>query len=467
MRLAILGGGPAGYAAAATAAHLGAEVTLIEDNQLGGNCTMTDAIPSKTLLTTADTMLKIAMAEEEGVDFARGFPEVNLRRTLARARAVALHQSRGVRERMDGMNVRVLPGHGVVTSSLTLTAHVEDQDIEVPFDALLVCTGASPFVPPFARPDGHRVLTTRQVFDVRALPEHLVVLGAGPTGCEFADFFSRCGSRVTLISARDQILPNDDPDLAEVLEEVFLRRGMDVIKNGRAAAIDTDENTCVRLVLEDGRELEASHVLLCIGMRPNTSNLGLEAAGVQFGDRGTLPIDEFCRTSVDNVYACGDVTGQIMLANTAAMHGRTAAMHALALPVDAVSYSGVAWCVFTRPEIAKAGLSERQARVDGIPVSVTKHLIRANPRAVMEGETDGIIKLLSDPDEGTVLGGAMVGLRASEVITTVALAVHAKLGVQDLAETAAVNPSMSESLQRAAEKAAEGMLGVSRVTLTS
>jgi NAD(P)H dehydrogenase (quinone) len=465
MRLAILGGGPAGYAAAATAAYLGAEVTLIEDNQLGGNCTMTDAIPSKTLLTTADAMLKISQAEEEGVDFARGFPEVNLRRTLARARAVALHQSRGVRERMDGMNVRVLPGHGVVTSPISLVAHVDDRDIEVPYDALLVCTGASPFVPPFAHPDGRRVLTTRQVFDLRGLPEHLLVLGAGPTGCEFADFFSRCGSRVTLVSARDQILPNDDADLAEVLEEVFLNRGMDVIKNGRAAAVDCEESDQVRLVLEDGRELDGSHLLLCIGMRPNTSDLGLENAGVNFGDRGTLPIDEFCRTNVETVYACGD--GQIMLANTAAMHGRTAAMHALGVAVDAVSYTGVAWCVFTRPEIAKAGISERQARIDGTPVSVTKHLIRANPRAVMEGETDGLIKLLSDPDSGTVLGGAMVGLRASEVITTVALAVHAKLGVQDLAETAAVNPSMSESLQRTAEKAAEGMLGASRVTLSS
>jgi dihydrolipoamide dehydrogenase len=262
MRLAILGGGPAGYAAAATAAHLGAEVTLIEDNQLGGNCTMTDAIPSKTLLTTADAMLKISQAEEEGVDFARGFPEVNLRRTLARARAVALHQSRGVRERMDGMNVRVLPGHGVVISADTLRTRVDDQDIEVHFDALLVCTGASPFVPPFARPDGHRVLTTRQVFDLRKLPEHLVVLGAGPTGCEFADFFSRCGSRVTLVSARDQILPNDDPDLAEVLEEVFLKRGMDVIKSGRAAAIDTEDGECVRLVLEDATTKRTRRKLL-------------------------------------------------------------------------------------------------------------------------------------------------------------------------------------------------------------
>src|SRR5690242_12209347 len=467
MRLAILGGGPAGYAAAATAAHLGAEVTLIEDNQLGGNCTMTDAIPSKTLLTTADAMLKVSQAEEEGVDFARGFPEVNLRRTLARARAVALHQSRGVRERMDGMNVRVLPGHGVVTSADALRTLVDDQDIEVQFDALLVCTGASPFVPPFARPDGHRVLTTRQVFDLRELPQHLVVLGAGPTGCEFADFFSRCGSRVTLVSARDQILPNDDPDLAEVLEEVFLRRGMDVIEGGRAAAVDTEDVDGVRLVLEDGRELDCSHLLLCIGMRPNTQGLGLDAAGVGFGERGSLPVDEFCRTNVSHIYACGDVTGQVMLANTAAMHGRTAAMHAVGVDVDPVTYTGVAWCVFTRPEIAKAGLSERQARIDGTPVRVTKHLIRANPRAVMESETDGLIKLLSDPEDGTILGGAMVGFRASEVITAVALAVHGKLNVQSMAETAAVNPSMSESLQRCAEKAAEGMLGVSRVTLSS
>jgi pyruvate/2-oxoglutarate dehydrogenase complex dihydrolipoamide dehydrogenase (E3) component len=467
MRLIILGGGPAGYAAAATAAHLGADVTLVEELQLGGNCTMTDAIPSKTLLTTADVMLEIGRAEADGVDFTRGFPSVNLRRTLARARAVALHQSRGVRERMDGMSVTVLPGRGRVTGPNTLVATVDEHDHELPFDALLVCTGASPFVPPFVRPDAHRVLTTRDIFEFRDLPEHLIVLGAGPTGCEFADFFSRCGSRVTLVSARDQILPNDDPDLAEVLEEVFLRRGMDVVKSGRAAAVDMDDSTLVRLVLEDGRELTCTHLLLCIGMRPNTRNLGLEAAGVEFGERGTLPIDEFCRTNVDHIYACGDVTGQIMLANTAALHGRTAAMHALGVPTDPVSYSGVAWCVFTRPEIAKAGISERQARIGGVPVRITKHLIRANPRAVMENETDGMIKLLSDPDDGTVLGGAMVGFRASEVITTVALAVHARLNIQALAETAAVNPSMSESLQRAAEKAAEGMLGVSRVTLTS
>ncbi len=465
MRLVILGGGPAGYAAATTAAHLGAEVTLVEDMSLGGNCTMTDAIPSKTLLTTADAMLEVARAEEVGLDFSHGLPSVNMRRTLARSRAIALHQSRGVRERMDGVNVRVLPGRGHVTGPNELVANVDGRDHTIEFDALLVCTGASPFVPLFANPDGNRVLTTRQVFDLRDLPEHLVVLGAGPTGCEFADFFSRCGGRVTLVSAREQLLPNDDPDLAEVLEEVFLRRGLDVIKNGRAAAVDCEDTSQVRLVLEDGRDLTCSHLLLCIGMRPNTSGLGLDAAGVEIAERGTLPADEFCRTNVPHIYACGDVTGQIMLANTASLHGRTAALHALGLPVDPVAYSGVAWCVFTRPEIAKAGISERQARLEGIRVRVTKHLVRANPRAVMEGETDGMIKLLSDPDDGTILGGAMVGLRASEVITAVALAVHARLSVQMLAETAAVNPSMSESLQRAAEKAAEGMLGISRVTL--
>jgi len=466
MRFAILGGGPAGYAAAATAASLGADVTLVEEMSLGGNCTMTDAIPSKTLLTTADAVIEVARAEEDGLDFAHGLPEVSLRRTLARARAVALHQSRGVRERMDGMNVRVLPGTGRVTGAHTLVANVDGVDHEIEFDALLVSTGASPFVPPFVTPDARRVLTTRQVFELRDLPEHLVVLGAGPTGCEFADFFSRCGARVTLVSPRDQVLPNDDPDLAEVIEEVFLKRGMDVVKNGRASGVELEDGG-VRVLLEDGREISCSHLLLCIGMRPNTSGLGLEAAGVEIGPRGALPAGEFCQTNVPHIYAGGDVTGQIMLANTAAMHGRAAAMHAAGVPVDPVSYTGVAWCVFTRPEIAKAGLSERQARMDGTPVRVTKHLIRANPRAVMENETDGMIKLLTDPRTGIVLGGAMVGLHASEVITTVALAVHARLSVLVLAETAAVNPSISESLQRAAEKAAEGMIGASRVTLSA
>src|SRR6476659_5775891 len=205
MKLVILGGGPAGYAAASAAAHVGGEVTLVEELSLGGNCTMTDAVPSKTLLTTADAMLEVARAEAAGLDFVQGFPEVNLRRTLARARAVALHQSRGVRERMDGMNVQVLPGRGRLTGPNTLVTTAEAQELEVPFDALLVCTGASPFVPPFVRPDARRVLNTRDVFEFRDLPEHLVVLGAGPTGCEFADFFSRCGSRVTLVSAREEV----------------------------------------------------------------------------------------------------------------------------------------------------------------------------------------------------------------------------------------------------------------------
>src|SRR3954451_14586314 len=303
MKLVILGGGPAGYAAASAAAHVGGEVTLVEDTSLGGNCTMTDAVPSKTLLTTADAMLGVERAQEAGVDFEPGRAEVNLRRTLARARAVALHQSRGVRERMDGMNVQVLAGRGRVTGPNMLKVTVEGQELEVPFDALLVCTGASPFVPPFVRPDARRVLTTRDVFEFRDLPEHLVVLGAGPTGCEFADFFSRCGSRVTLVSGRGPLLPTDDPDLAEVLEEVFLRRGMDVIENGRASAIDTEDPERVRLVLEDGRDLTCSHLLLCIGMRPNTLDLGLDAAGVEFGDRGALPVDDFLRTNVPHIYA--------------------------------------------------------------------------------------------------------------------------------------------------------------------
>src|SRR3954452_15052636 len=166
MKLVILGGGPAGYAAASAAAHVGGEVTLVEELSLGGNCTMTDAVPSKTLLTTADAMLGVERAQEAGVDFEPGRAEVNLRRTLARSRAVALHQSRGVRERMDGMNVRVLPGRGHVTGPNALRASVDGRDVELSFDALLVCTGAAPFVPSFAHPDGRRVLTTRQVFDL-------------------------------------------------------------------------------------------------------------------------------------------------------------------------------------------------------------------------------------------------------------------------------------------------------------
>jgi NAD(P)H dehydrogenase (quinone) len=457
MRFVILGSGPAGYAAASTAAALGADVTIVDRMALGGNWTMTDGIPSKTLLQVASSMAEIERAESRGLVFQHGRPSVDLLRAEAHARFIGQHQSRGVRERLDLIEARIVYGQGAIESDGVLIATTERGPQRIEYDHLLVCTGAAPWEPPFAQVDHQRVLNTRDVLGLHDLPEQLLVVGAGATGCEFAEFFQSCGSRVTLLSSRPQILPTEDRDVADVVHEAFLERGMSIELNARASDVERAGER-VRATAEDGRHFTGTHAIICMGMRAHTDELGLASVGVEVGPRGEIVINGCCRTSNERISAAGDVTGGWMLASTAAMQGRISALSVLGRPVDPMSLDAIAGTVFTRPEVAGVGLTESKAEERGVRVAVTRQPLRANPRGLIAGQSDGMIKLVWDPDTGRVLGGSIVGYRASEVITTVALAVKAQLTVDTLAETGAVNPSVSESLQRCAERAANARM---------
>ena len=452
MRYVIIGGGPSGYAAASAAAALGADVTMIEDRGLGGSCTLTDAIPSKTLLATATVLASIDRADECGVEFEHGKPHVDMLRTVAHARWVATHQSRGIRDRLEETTVRVLHGRGSIAGPGLVHVDCDGYAEDVPYDALLISTGASPWLPSFAEVDHHRVFTTREVLDQRETPEHLLVVGAGATGCEFAEFFASSGSKITLLSARPQVLPNEDEDVAEMVQEAFLSRGMEIQMNARVAHVDLEDER-VSVKAEDGRVFHGSHAIICMGQRANTRGIGLEHLGVQLDERGSIVVDEHLRTNVPGVYAAGDVAGGMMLASTGAMQGRHAALHAFGMADEPLSLRNVAWTIFTRPEVATVGVTEAMAARDGRPVDITKHYLSANPRGVISGWNVGMIKLVTDPDTGVLLGGSIVGYRACEMIATVALAVNEGLTVESLANTGVVTPSMSESLQRAAERA--------------
>src|SRR4051794_8911359 len=294
MRFAILGGGPAGYAAASTAADLGAEVTIVDRRTLGGNWTTTDGIPSKTLLHTSQVMAAVQSAEDVGIQFEHGRPRVDLQRTIAHARWVAAHQARGVRERLDAVDARILFGSGRIAGDGLLAVETEAGPREVEFDALLVATGAGPWEPPFAAVDHERILNTRDVLDLQVFPEHLLVVGAGATGCEFAEFFASCGVRVTLLSSRQQILPSEDRDLADVVHEAFLARGTQIALDARAKSVEPDDGG-VLVTAGDDRRWVGSHAIICMGMRAETSALGLAEAGVELGPRGEIAVDEFCR----------------------------------------------------------------------------------------------------------------------------------------------------------------------------
>jgi pyruvate/2-oxoglutarate dehydrogenase complex dihydrolipoamide dehydrogenase (E3) component len=453
MRFVILGGGPAGYAAAGTAAAVGARVTIVERRGLGGNCTLTDAIPSKTLLHTASVMATVENAERIGVRFDHGRPDVDLLRTIAHARWLAAHQARSVRERLDASEAEVVYGAGHIAQDGVLEVATEDGLRPLEYDHLLIATGASPWEPPFARVDHDRIFTTREVLDLQAFPEHLLVVGAGATGCEYAEFFQSCGVRCTLFSPREQILPQEDRDMAEIVQEEFLLRGMEVVLGARANSLE-DVAGGVSLSTEDGRTFAGSHALICMGMRAETAGLGLEQVGVETSKRGEIVIDDHCRSTNPRISAGGDVTGGWMLASTAAMQGRIAALSVLGHNVDGLSLDAIAGTVFTSPEVADVGLTESKAKAANREVTVTRHDLRNNPRGLIAGQSQGMIKLIWDHNSGQILGGSIVGYRASELIATIALAVKASLTVDDLAETGAVNPSMSESIQRCAERAA-------------
>ncbi len=469
-RIAIVGGGPGGYEAALVAAQLGAEVTVVDRDGLGGSAVLTDVVPSKTLIATAEVMTDAAESGELGVLLggaadggaadggkpSGGSPQsrvgVDMARVNVRVKALAQAQSDDIAARMERENVRVIVGTGRLDGPRRVVATTPDgaeQSLDV--DAVLVATGAHPRVLPDAVPDGERILTWEQVYDIDALPEHLIVVGSGVTGAEFASAYTALGTRVTLVSSRDRVLPGEDADAANVLEGVFRRRGMTVLARARASSAKRVGDGVV-VTLADGQTVEGSHCLMAVGSIPNTAGLGLEDAGVRVDDGGFIEVDRVSRTSATGVYAAGDCTGVLMLASVAAMQGRIAIAHLLGDAVSPLNVRAVSSNVFTDPEIATVGWLEKDIEEGSTSTVTLKLPLATNPRAKMQGVHEGFVKLFARTGSGTVVGGVVVAPRASELIYPVALAVDGRLTVDQLAHSFTVYPSISGSVAEAARQ---------------
>jgi dihydrolipoamide dehydrogenase len=450
-RIAIIGGGPGGYEAALVAAQLGAEVTVVERDGLGGACVLTDCVPSKTLIATSGMMAALDGSAALGIQLNRD-PDaramVDAPRLYSRVRALARAQSADVAARLSAEGVKVIGGPGRLLASHIVAAG----DTEIEADAVLIATGAEPRVLPGAQPDGEWILNWRQLYDLRELPPELIVVGSGVTGAEFASAYQALGSQVTLVSSRNRVLPHEDADAAVVVEDVFRRRGMTVLGQSRATGVRRVGDG-VAVTLHDGRTVRGTHCLLTVGMVPNTAGLGLADAGIGVDGRGFVSVDKVSRTSAPGVYAAGDCTGVLMLASVAAMQGRIAMWHALGEAVKPLRLSHVAATIFTEPEIATVGLSEQAATAAGGPDAVVVKLpLATNARAKMQGFRDGFVKLMARRSSGTVLGGVVVAPRASELILAISLGVERALTVDQIANTFAVYPSLSGSLTEAARK---------------
>jgi NAD(P)H dehydrogenase (quinone) len=445
-RVVIMGGGPGGYEAALVAAQLGAQVTVVDRDGLGGACVLTDCVPSKTLIATSGMMAALDGAADLGIGPA-ALAEVDAPRLYARVRALARAQSADVTRRLAAEGVEVIHDTGRLAGPATVTAG----GATINADVVLVATGAQPRVLPGAAPDGQRLLTCRQLYDLEELPPELVVVGSGVTGAEFASAYQALGSKVTLVSSRDRVLPQEDADAAAVVEDVFRRRGMTVLSRSRAA-VAKRAGDGVEVQLEDGRTVRGSHCLLAVGMVPNTSGLGLEQAGITLGAGRFVGVDRVSRTSAPGVYAAGDCTGVMMLASVAAMQGRIAMWHALGEAVGPLQLGHVAATIFTEPEIATVGVSQRAVTSGQSDAVAVKLPLATNARAKMQGFSDGFVKLFASRTGGIVLGGVVVAPRASELILAVSLAVEQHLTVDQMAHTFAVYPSLSGSITEAARR---------------
>lgn len=457
-RVVIIGGGPGGYEAAHVAAQLGAEVTIVDTDGVGGSAVLTDCVPSKTLIATAEVMSELSGAAELGVEFhdaegdAATAIRVDLARVNARVKRLAADQSGDIERRLTRDGVTLVKGRGRLDGAGRVVATAADgneQTLEA--DAVLLATGAAPRTLPTAQPDGERILTWEQVYDLTEVPTELIVVGSGVTGAEFASAYLNLGISVTLVSSRDRVLPGEDADAAKVLEDVLTRRGMNVLSKSRMESVTRDGDV-VTVTLTDGRTVQGSHCILALGSVPNTDGLGLEEAGVITKDGGFVNVDRVSRTSARGVYAAGDCTGVLMLASVAAMQGRIAMWHFLGDTVHPLDLKKVSSNVFTAPEIATVGWSQQAVDAGEMQAEIVTLPLSGNPRAKMQGVRDGFVKLLCRPGTGIVVGGVVVGPRASELIHPVSIAVAESLTADQLAQAFTVYPSMSGSLAEAARR---------------
>ena len=451
-KFVIIGGGPAGVTAATYAARLGANVTLIEKDILGGAANVWDCIPSKAMIATGDVMAIARRAEAMGL--TKMETQLDFEALKTRNAAIEAGICESLSELLRSQGVEVVRGTGHMTGPHSVVAEtVDGTSLELDADAVLLSTGSRPRIPDWCEPDGDRVLTTRDAYPPPELPSHLVVVGSGVTGVEFTHMFRSFGAKVTLIVSRQQVLPQKDPEVAAALEEDFLRTGVSLLKGARAESIERKGDEVV-VRCDDGRVVNGSHALLCIGLIPNSENLGLDAAGVEVDGGGYVPINHHCQTNVKHIYAAGDLSGKLPLASVAASQGKKIAEHAMGLHTREhrhLDYDKAASAIFTEPEIADVGLAEAEAFALGRKVKTIKVPFSANARALMEGDPRGFVKLVSDPATGHVLGGSIVGRGASELISVIALAVTAGLKVNDIVESLLVHPTLAEALAEAAE----------------
>ncbi len=477
-KIVILGGGPAGYVAALRAAQLGAGVALVEAREIGGTCLNRGCIPTKAMVAAAERL----RAARTNADFGilTGTPRVDMAALVARRQAVTEQLRGGVEHLLAARKVELIAGRGRLVSARAVRVSAGGDDhgegrgqseadghgegsgegdrrgesdageVEVTGDAVIVATGSEPTMPPLFEVDDPRVVTSDGLLAMDVLPESLAIVGGGVIGCELASIFAALGVRVTVVEMLAQLLPGEDRRAAAALTQAFRKAGVESRLKARVERLDLASPDAVRLALADGSVVEAALVLVCVGRSPVSRGLGYEEAGLAIDGRGFVVTDDTQRTSLDGVFAAGDVCGPPLLAHWAYEQGAVAAENAVSDGRGAVDRRFVPSCIFSHPEVASFGTSEDQAKAEDLAVTVAQVRFNGNSKAVIEGESDGYIRIVARADDRRVIGASLVGPHVTELVHELVLAAQAGLTLDDVAATIHAHPTLAEGVGEAA-----------------
>lgn len=451
-QITIIGAGPGGYVAAIRCAQRGASVLLIEKDSLGGVCLNRGCIPTKSLIATAKYYKFIQNAHDWGIK--TGDVSFDWKAIVNRKDRIVLQLRRGIEYLLKKNKITLIRGSARLTGPQKIQVNTHNDSINLKAEKIILATGSQPVQTPIFPFDGIHVITSNEALSLSSLPESLLIVGGGVIGCEFASLFSAFGVRVTLVEALPDLLAltSLDPFIIRQLGSIMKRQGITIKTNAPVEEIKVDKTTgSVHTILKTGETLTSQKVLVSIGRRSNTRNLGLEEIELGLNDNGDVVIDEKMRTNIPNIYAIGDMTGKWQLAHAASFQGKVAAEHATGGKVLGIEEDIVPSCIFTEPPAATVGLSETEAQKRGMETVIGEFPYRGLGKALTTDETEGWIRIVAEKSSGRILGAHLLGASAPELIHEFALAIQYGLTASDIAKVIHAHPTYSESIPEACE----------------
>ncbi|HDR3649309.1 dihydrolipoyl dehydrogenase [Bacillus cereus group sp. Bce001] len=446
-KLVVIGGGPAGYVAAITAAQNGKDVTLIDEAVLGGTCLNVGCMPTKSLLESAEVHDIVRMANNYGVTLNKESISVDWKQMQARKSQIVTQLVQGIQYLMKKNKIKVIQGKAKFETDHRVRVTCGDKEYVVDGEQFIIAAGSEPTELPFAPFDGKWILNSSHAMSIDNIPKSLLIVGGGVIGCEFASIYSRLGTKVTIIEMAPQLLPGEDEDIANILREKLENDGVEIFTGAALKGLNNYKKQASFEYEGSIREANSEFVLISVGRKPRVQEIGLEKAGIQFSNKGIV-VNKHMQTNVSHIYAAGDVIGGIQLAHVAFHEGTTAALHASGEDVK-VNYHAVPRCIYTAPEIASVGLSEKLAREQYGDILIGEFPFTANGKALIIGEQMGKVKVIVEPKYQEIVGISIIGPHATELIGQGTVMIHTEVTADIMRDYIAAHPTLSESIHEA------------------